>query len=149
MGDHTTVTLYVPSALKVQAESLFDYAAAEAGEDPGDGLAYFVFDEVNYGNLEFLNLLGEAGIAYDSCWDSGDQHGAGSTCLRFDSEGNALYKDISDNNSNPCIVTLLSLIDDHKKLKEFILKHQEEQSEMPWDNQVEYGKIFLAKKLIS
>lgn len=150
MGDRTYVTLYVKTS---QAEA----AAAVFGDIILDTPGYVVeygkltawgFDEVNYGELPFLNKLREAGIAYDNTWDRGNDYGAGTESCRFTPEGEAILRTIYDDDLNPDIHELMARIDDPEALREFILQHKENTTTLPWDNQEEYGKTYQAMQLI-
>lgn len=147
MGDRTTVTLTVLASQKEAAKELFDTAAVE---DWGyRELHEYLFYEVNYGELEFLDKLQAAGIAYASRWDAGDGYGAGTKFCRFTSDGDSEIKEVYDTGVNPELTPLLACIDDHAALKKFILAHRESITPLPWDNQEEYGKRHRAKQLIT
>lgn len=149
MGDRTTVDLYVPSSLKKLAESLFGREGPANEEADEAGLASFTFIEVGYGELHFLKALFEHGIAYDSCWSAGDDYGAGSISCRFDAKGEVTFKEVYNSDANPNLGVCIKLIDKPAELRQYILDHQRQQEHPSWDNQVEYGRIFLTKQLIS
>ncbi len=148
MDDRTTVNLYVHKSQAEKAESLF-------AETPDDGfilvdLVCFCFDEVNYGNLHFLNDLRDAGIAYNSSWEAGHEFTAGTAYCRFSAEGDCIEKEVHDDGINPDLELLLERIDKPADLRNFILAHKESKSVPELDEyQVEYGKIYQMKKLIS
>ena len=146
MGDRTYVTLTIPSALADLALPLLD-AYDDSGEDSGN--RYFTFLAVNYGELDFLPQLMEAGIPFNSEWASGNEYGAGCKSCRFTPEGELIIKEIYDEGINPCHTSLMSLIDSPSALRAYILAHDERITALPWDNQVEYGKLYRAKQLIS
>lgn len=149
MGDRTTVHLYVPTDLADQAEALFDFGC-EYTDDCEDNTTQFTFGEVNYGNLPFLNKLAEAGIAYNSCWEDGGDYKSGCESLRFTPSGEFVLKTLYNGEDvNPSLNRLLELIDQPEALREYILNYKEIRSVLPWDNQVEYGKLHRARQLIA
>lgn len=146
MGDQTTVTLKVPNQYKdiiKELDGSFDEEFSGA-----NNTHLFIYADVNYGELDILYSLKSRGIPYDNSWEAGWQYGPGTTSCRFSPEGEVIVKTIYDSELNPEINVLLSLIETPDKLVEYILKHQEKNSVLPWDNQAEYGKLYLARKLI-
>lgn len=147
MGDRTTVTLSVLKEQAEEAKKHFDYGAdneSEAGK-----LIHFEFYEVNYGTLGFLKQLTAAGIAYDSEWGHGSEYGPGCEYCRFTAEGEAIIKELYNSDANPEIDLLVPVLDDPEKLRQTILDHIESREVLPWDNQIEYGKIYRIAQLIS
>lgn len=146
MGDRTSVTLGIPNALKEQAKTIIgqDYDTEKTAM-----LAYFTFEQVNYGELDFLDALQAAGIAYDSGWEAGDEYGPGCKSCRFTSEGEAIVKEIYDTELDPPMSTLIQLIDQAENLRDFILQYKAERTLLPWANQEEYGKLYRAHMLIA
>lgn len=147
MGDRTYVTLSVLKSQEQKASSLFTYSPDEDWLD--DQLAHFGFPEVNYGNLGFLYELRAAGIAYDSRWESGGDYGPGTESLRFTQGGEAIENTVYDSGKNPDLQYLMDRIDKPEELRSYILKHHKEVTNLPWENQEEYGKLYQAKQLIS
>lgn len=147
MGDRTYVTLSVLSAHKEQVTALSEDTYNSDWEQPTKH--YFVFGEVNYGELDFLDKLQDAGIAYDSEWEAGSEYGSGGEHCRFTAEGEIVLKEIYDSEINPNLTQLISLIDQPEALRNFILHHKEQITTLPWDNQEEYGKLYRTKQLIA
>ena len=148
MGDRTNVELTILESQKESAESFFDDEPGE-GYDGQDGQWIYQFSEVSYGNLEFLGALRDAGIAYDSSWESGGEYTAGTASCRFTPEGACIEKEIYDTKINPSLDKLIELIDQPDALRKYILIHQESISVLPLDeDQAEYGKLFRTHKLI-
>lgn len=147
MGDRTYVELSVPLALKEKAKALINFTTDE--EYQHEEVYVLVFGETNYGNLPFLGKLMDAGIAYDSSWGRGDEYGPGTEYLRFLPDGSVNSWTAYENDANPNIGKLLALIDKPEELRHYILDHEKSQAIPPWDNQEEYGKIYMARKLIS
>jgi hypothetical protein len=148
MGDRTFVTLTVPMECKPQVLQLCkDYSSPSEREDVGN-LAIMYFEEVNYGELPFLDQLQDHGIPFDSEWEDGGSYKAGGAYLRFTPEGKPDFKEIYDNCRNPDLGTLLQLIDVPDELRKNILAFKESVLVMDWDHQVEYGKIYRVKRLI-
>jgi hypothetical protein len=148
MGDRTTVTLTVLEEQAIEAANLFKNFGQLDEEYVQDNLKSFVFLEVNYGNLPFLHKLINAGIAFDSEWNNGGNYCAGIHFVRFDSEGLIHSNEVTDESYNPDLDELVKRIDDYDELKKYILDHKRNVIPLPWDNQVEYGKIHRALMLI-
>ena len=155
MGDRTSVTLYV---LPVHAERAleilepFNYKACSDSrkfESHEKNNVFFVFEEVNYGELQGLDVLCSEGIAYDSCWNAGSDYGAGLQYLRFDSNGHPTLQDVYDDYINPDLTALMGLIDSPAELREYIIKHSERVAIPNWVNQEQNGKIYRTKQLIN
>ncbi len=147
MGDRTSVTLRILHSQSEEAESLFDEEPGHLDESDDQYVEYY-FDEVNYGNLDFLKELRDAGIAFDSEWDSGGDYTAGTHSCRFTESGELIEKHIYDENLCPPLYELLRLIDDYPALKKFIEDFNDSVSTLDWDNQEEYGKKYLVMKLL-
>jgi hypothetical protein len=148
MGDRTTVILSVLTEHAEEAQKIFKDDPPQESWTAGR-LTRFVFHEVNYGELDFLEHLTAAGIAYDSEWGDGSEYGPGCKSCRFTPEGKAIIKALYNSDENPEINLLLPVLDDHEKLRLTILEHIKSREVMPWDNQIEYGKIYQAAQLIS
>lgn len=147
MGDRTNVILCILASQQEEALKHFSYEADEAWTE--GQFAYHQFYEINYGNLDFLDALVEAGIAYDSNWASGSEYGPGCDYCRFTVDGGVVLKGISDSYRNPLIEKLMEKINDYDALKNFITKHFDEIYVPSWDFQEEYGKIYQTKQLIN
>lgn len=156
MGDRTSVTLYVPSALFAEAKKIVEEYDGKADEEnvlphPNipENCAYFFFEEVNYGELHCLPHLVAAGIAYDSDWASGDEYESGSEHVRFTPDGELKNSAVYLSDVGVSLLELLENLEDHEKLKNIILEHKERTVPLPWDNQVEYGKLYRTIQLIA
>lgn len=148
MGDRTTVTLTILKSQSKEAEKLFLFN--QLGSDfANEQFMEYVFHDVNYGNLSELPSLQNMGIAYTSRWEAGAEYGPGEETCRFTPEGELLIQTIGDEYKNPCLKSLMEVIDNHEMLKQRIMKHYEEVISLPWDNQEEYGKLFRTKRLIN
>ena len=147
MGDRTTVTLTVPNEFADTVEEIEE--AQERDPSTEGDLIYLTYYEVNYGELRFLEKLKEQGIPYDSAWCAGCEYGSGTRSLRFTPEGEAIELELYDADANPEMRALMVLIDDPVALRQYILDHQASRQVLPWDNQVEYGKIYRTRQLIA
>ena len=148
MGDRTSVTLTFLSVHreKVMALPNFDVCNEDTVED---WCTSYQYDEVNYGNLTFLNELRDAGIAYDSSWENGDGYSSGTQSCRFTPEGVCIEKELYDTSINPSMDALMERIDSPNKLRGYILEHHEMFKVLPLDPEQEaYGKLYLTHKLI-
>ena len=146
MGDRTSVTLSIPTVLIETALPFLDNYQDESNSET---LSYFTYYEVNYGELDFLCHLIAAGIPFDSEWCAGSEYGAGCKSCRFTPEGEEIINEIYDDGRNPCHTSLMALIDNPSALRAYILAHDERIKVLPWDNQVEYGKLYRTKQLIN
>ena len=147
MGDRTTVTLSVLESQKNEAQEYFEFEDNCHWFD--EPLAYYQFEEVNYGTLDFLDKLKAAGIAYESQWDRGSEYGAGVKSVRFTADGEVIQKEIYDSEIGINPALLMEVIDEPEKLRQLIISHHEEVSTLSWENQEQYGKIYRAKQLIT
>lgn len=146
MGDRTDVTLTV---LTAQTEAVGVIGPGWSDKFVDGQCTSFEYNEVNYGELEFLDALEKAGIAYDSDWEAGDEFPKGRKSCRFTAEGASEVKEVYDTYRNPNIQALMARIDDFADLRQYILHHNKRVTSLPWDNQEEYGKRYRVKQLIS
>ena len=154
MGDRTYVCLYVPAELFEQAKEIAIKHDGEPIEEDtlNDEVHYMGFEEVNYGELGCIKELQSAGIPYDMYWDKGSEYGEGVEYCRFTENGDLTLKDIYENDSYIHPSVLEKVIKEHNSLdavKDFLKRHTEAVNPPSWDNQVEYGKMYRAKQLIS
>ena len=149
MGDRSYVTLEVPKELKHAAEALFNGDTDKDGENIAEGTHWFGFSEVEHGSLKFLHLLKAQGIAYSSSWEAGGGYNPGTDSCRFTPEGEAVTKEIYDESLGVPMENLLGYIDSPVELRSYILAYQEIVTVLPWDNQVEYGKIYRLRQLVT
>lgn len=147
MGDRTTVKLTLLASQKEAALAFFDEGPED--EDPYGDLVEFSFYEVNYGKLDFLEKLQNAGIAYDSQWDAGGDYGAGTESCRFTDTGETINKQLYDDCMGIAVDTLIPVIHDLLALQKIILDKQEELAVLPWNNQEANGKLYRMKQLIT
>lgn len=150
MSDRTCVSLTVLQSQADRAEAIIKLRDPhyEKYDYHGD-LCEFTFRGVNYGNLGWVGHLTDAGIAYIYRWGAGDAYGPGMRLAMFKPDGtlhsfNAedLYRFI-----NPDY--LIYFIDDYEALKTQILDHKSKYEVLPWDNQEEYGKLYLVNQMLT
>jgi hypothetical protein len=148
MNDRTTVTLHLLlSQLEAATEIMGQVEPSE--QESHDGIATLTFYEVNYGNLDFLPDLRDAGIAYDSRWDAGSEYGEGVESLRFTSEGLAILNTLYVADDNPPIHKLLEHINAPSSLRQYILDYQDMRSVLPLDaSQEAYGRLYRTRELV-
>jgi len=146
MGDRTSVTLTVLECQSEAVEKVFRGFCSK-GLITEARVDYF-FEKVNYGILRALPELQKQGIAYDSAWERGSDYEPGTEYLRFTSEGVAVKKCIYQYSHNPDISELMSFIDSPEELRSVILRKNEENYILPWDNQEEYGKRYQMLQLL-
>lgn len=114
-----------------------------------DDFDHLVFDEVNYGNLDGLKQLAEAGIPFDSAWGMGAEFSKGTLYSRYNDYGGLIQFEVYDTEINPDIHRLLKLIDNYKELKEYILIHKEQTTPLPWETQDKNSRLFRTIRLIA
>jgi hypothetical protein len=158
MGDRTRVTLTILRAHRDLVDDFLQDAsnhwrwpqACDLGAGAHSHLAHFEWNEVNYGELDFLPDFVDRGVAYNSEWEEGGEYGAGTEHLRFDSEGvpdkTTIYAADVDNVSFSALqdAAAISLEAVHGLIKKTLLVRHV----LPWDNQLEYGQIHRLKNLI-
>ena len=149
MGDRTYVTLRVLEAQADEAEALFGGYGNDSKE-LFDGLVEFGFPDVNYGNLDFLSDLIDAGIAYNSHWDNGSEYGPGTEYGRYKPNGEAVTVSVYEAQANPPMDRLLENIDNHELLRKVILDHHAACTVLPLDaDQIKYGRKHRTLQLIT
>lgn len=107
------------------------------------------FYEVRNAELEFLPKLQEQGVAYDCSWDRGVDFEQGTEHCRFTQDGEKIIKTIFADQLNPNLRDLVKHKDDPERLRNFILEFERKLEVLPWDNQIEYGKAYSLRQLIT
>jgi hypothetical protein len=148
MGDRTSVDLTILKVHQAKFEALKDRDEHETQHEDDQFISY-MFWEVNYGNLPFLDELIKLGIPFTSHWESGSEYGPGNEHVRFTPDGEIQRIEIADEYLNPDLDELLKRLDDHRALKDYILDHRDRITPIPWDSQEEYAKVYLTKQLIA
>lgn len=149
MGDRTNVSLRVLKEHLSTVESIYKSRGWNAYQEvSGDAHVDFDSKGVNYGQLPFLPDLVRAGIAFDSRWDSGDTYSSGTEYSRFTEVGAVKRLSIYDNEINPDIEVIRALLDKPDELVTFLKQHIDSKLVMPWDNQLEFAKLYLTLQLI-
>lgn len=152
MGDRTYVELTVLNKHAVAAQKLFNFPAQN--DECTDGVTtVFGFEEVNYGTLDFLDKLRDAGIPYNSRWSSGDGYEAGTQYSRYTSEGQIQTFELNDTEETSVDLNkLLEVIQRHgttvNSIRAWVTYHQQAITPLPWEGQLDNVKKFLTLKLI-
>lgn len=153
MGDRTRVTLTFLASQKEKLDSLLGEWEQPNSTDQdidGGGVVDYIYDEVNYGTLDFLARIRDAGIAYNSRWEDGGEYTKGTEYCRFTEDGDCIQQEIYDEDINPQLDSLMKLIDNPVQLRRFIVNHKRNVTFDELDeNQVEYGKRYMTAKLIA
>ena len=145
MGDRTWVEIVVLNeTLPLVEEILPDDAEINTSLE----FSSFYFDEVNNGCIEEQDQLTDLGIPYNYEWGMGDNDDPGSKYIRFTPEGELQHIEYYDDELNLPLEKLLELAPTPKELAEYVQQHSDDKTPLPWDNQVEYGKIYRARQLI-
>lgn len=111
----------------------------------------FQFEEVRDGSLSFLPELKKLGIAYDSVWQRDYEIEPGAEHCRFTSTGEAIIKTIWESDECVGLSSLIDLLGKPNPLPEirkFVFEKQNNIFILPWDNQVEYGKLHRVNQLL-
>lgn len=165
MGDrtHVTLTLEREAYERIKKAPWFDDNAEveELGSPlPGhagngsrsisttEAFVTCMYEEVNYGELDFLGELVSRGIAFTSYWEAGGNYGPGTETCRFNADGEVQTLVVSEGEENPPIEQLLKLIDDTQALVNYIRRYHQDTTPWPFKNQGEYGRIYLTKQLL-
>ena len=145
MGDRTWVEIVVLNeTLPLVEEILPDDAEINTSLE----FSSFYFDEVNNGCIEEQDQLTDLGIPYNYEWGTGDNYNPGSKYIRFTPEGELQHIEYYENDSNPPLEKLLELVSKPKELAKCVQQSADDITPLPWDNQLEYGKIYRARQLI-
>lgn len=152
MGDRTRVRLTV---CQEHFEEVREITSPDSFESASIGLPHrqplmvLTFDDVNYGELPCLDFLEKRGIAYDSLWDAGGTYDAGGDYCRFTSDGTKITKQLEDADLSLSVEILNKLLKYPNTLQSYIATAYQKIYIPDWENQVEYGKKYLALQLIS
>lgn len=157
MSDRTRVYLTIADEHVVTLEQIIkmpDYlnewdATLETDEGSDGKRTIFNFDDVNYGTLDFLPELLARGIAYESSWCAGDEYTEGTEYCRFYEDGTATTIQVYNDEINPHLPTLMTLLDTPDLLIDFIKVHNKRVTPPSWDNQIEYGKLYQTHQLLT
>lgn len=149
MGDRVYVYLTIPTQCEELAMTVIKGFHLFEKWRQHDGESECCFSEVNSGDLTFLPDLLRLGIPYESFWETGCDYGAGTEYGRFTSEGECKVFSVFDDDRNPDIRWLMNLTQTPSELVAYLHKFVAEHTPLPWDNQVEYGKIYRTVQLIT
>lgn len=151
MGDRTYVSLYIPTELLEQAMPIIEEGAGspcDEGDASHVGLTFMGFEECNYGRLDCEEGLIEAGIPYTKRWDAGCEYTAGEEHVRFTADGELASLEVYDEGKGVCLGKLEeALADDADPLaavQALVASHRAATIPLPWDNQAEYGRRYVA-----
>lgn len=150
MGDRVGVTLTVLIEHKARALELLKKNKEVPGDIISDDtFSYLSYYEVNYGELHGLEKLTHEGIPFDSTWQAGGEFGEGTNYCRFTSKGEYVGLTLYLGDENPSMVDLFSHINNYEDLRDYILGYKKTYTPLPWDNQIEYGKIYRMTQLVT
>jgi len=89
------------------------------------------------------------GIPFNISADSDRSMDGEDHYVRFSSTGKLIRKMVLQNERYPSLNTLEELKNDHAGLIYYINTFSESVAEPSWDNQIEYGRIYRARRLIT
>ena len=155
MAEYLTCWLKVPEEYKNIVEDMIP------NEETYDSFVYkteprlfeFTFPEIKWGELDFLDQLHEQGIPFD--FSNDDSEDSRHISCRFTSDGEIILQDYLESESKIQGSYFIRTIDlcnsPEEKLKflnEQYMKLSNLLIQLPWDNQIEYGKLYRTRKLI-
>lgn len=150
MGDRVSVTISVPTVLADATEALIEKYDGNYTEVEEFTLSTdYGFDEVNYGNLECEQHLTAAGIAWIKSWGAGGGFTAGTAWAMFREDGSLHAGEFGDASPEEVLREFFNLIDQPQNLADALRAKRDEITSPSWENQVEYGKRYLAVNLIN
>lgn len=148
MSDETWVEIVVLKESLPQVKEVLNLLEDEGEIVEGVELASIYFYAVNNGCIDEQDELTDSGIPYNYEWGNGDNYDAGSKYIRFTSEGEVKHIEYYESEINPPIEKLLELVDQPEKMAQYVQQYSAEKTPLPWDNQVEYGKIYRTHQLL-
>ena len=99
--------------------------------------------------MDKVGSLKASGVAYDYSWGRGSSFNSVRHSTRFSPDGELIYKDLIESDLNLSAESIYKYIDDLDLLKRIIKDAHERQCILPWDNQEEYGKLYMARQLVA
>lgn len=155
MGDRTSVTLTVPLEYSAEVRKLYADEELDDSNESKD-LISFTFQDVNYGELPELDKLKELGIAFDSEWQKGGDFDSGSKHLRFDIHGVPIEAELTPfshyiyaDDIGKILKGAGSMVFKLTAISQIYTIYADQQKNLSWANQVEFGKLYRVNKLIS
>lgn len=150
----STITIWVQMEHKDAVTQIL-YRNEDAIDDQREknGLYYFRFYDCKVSYLDLddaCNDLLEAGIAYDI--NIGREHENDShmtDTYRFTENGTLSHLHWEEEDEAMRLTDLMSVVDNYQELRDLIIQAKREITPLPWDNQIEYGKRYMARQLIA
>lgn len=165
MSDRCSVSLYIredqaeafeaiPETERIEEDRMICPMSIVNNETQTEAL--YEYDEVNYGELKFLPILQAQGIAYEAHWCSGSEYEEGIEYCRFTKEGELDLKIIYTSDRGPAGIELIKCLNDGvytneqrlDRISKIIRVWEKTVTILPWDNQIEYGRIYRTVQLI-
>lgn len=151
MGDRCTVTLTVLASQQDQVQSILkqyhEVPYDVSGEDRGEVDLYF--EEVNYGILDGIQDIREAGIPYNCYNSAGSDYGASTEYCRYLENGSLFLVDVSEHGDHIDIDELKARLNNYDELRDYILEQDKQRTPEPWGHQEEYAARYRALKAIA
>lgn len=154
MVDTVHVRLQLPYELKDLAEPLFaddynnSYKLRHKPEVP-PMYAYYAFDDISYGELQFEHELIKLGIPCNINKDDGYDTEGGNKYIRFSPEGELIKTEVADRDTAISLYTLNQYIDNPAAMVQYIKDRTIQIIEPSWINQISYGKIHRLRLLVN
>ena len=157
MADYDTCWLKIPEECKEQVEQIvslnYQYNCYLVHNNLR--ISEYTFVEVKRGELDFLDDLHEQGIPFNFHNDNSDPDDRRFVRCRFTSDGEMILQDYFESETKISAEAFLYEIDkctspDEKLVyinKQYI-RFSNLLISLPWNNQVEYGKIYRMRRLV-
>lgn len=159
MGDRTSVSLWVMNDDAEKTMAHIDEMNEYVEIDNCSQFTEFIFSEVNYGELDIYSWARSQGIPYSYRWDAGGEYGPGFQHLRFNSEGDPVFTEFSEEDLqvDPEEVSALLLkaetLDNAREaystLRSFLKPFTQSFLPLKWDTQKQNKRLARTVNLIS
>ena len=155
MAEYFACWLKIPEEFQEQIEQIvsekYNYDVYLVETKPR--ILEYLFDEIKWGELSFLDDLHEMGIPFNFSNDDSDD------CrfikCRFTPDGEMILQDYLESDTKIDADTFIDEIDKCKTpeqkldyINRLYISCSNILNHLPWDNQIEYGKLYRTRKLI-
>ena len=155
MAEYFACWLKIPEECQEQLEQIvsdydnFDYMLVSTNPR----IIEYIFNEVKWGELDFLDDLHEQGIPFDFSNDDSDDRRF--IKCRFTPDGEMILEDYLESDTKIEAQDFIFAFESCKSSQDkvdlmnaYYMKLTNLINPLPWDNQVEYGKLYRTRKLI-
>lgn len=153
MAEYFTCQVEILNDSVKQFEDLIPNKYSDFYTDTFEDFVIYYFEEVKWGELDFLDSVIDNGIPFTFYADQLDndfrnihvRFTEGGSCILQDNLKSDLMLDVE------YIVSMTLNTSDEEKLtflNSVLNEYKDKVITLPWDNQIEYGKLYMARKLI-